>query len=56
VEAFLGGRIKFTDIPQVIEKTMAVHQPHALTTIEEVLFVDRWGREKTRELMGLRNL
>jgi 1-deoxy-D-xylulose-5-phosphate reductoisomerase len=53
VEAFLGGRIKFTDIPQAIEKTMAVHQPHALTTIEEVLFVDRWGREKTRELMGI---
>jgi 1-deoxy-D-xylulose-5-phosphate reductoisomerase len=53
VEAFLGGRIKFTDIPRTIEKTMAVHQPHALTTIEEVLFVDRWGREKTRELMGI---
>ena len=53
VEAFLGGRIKFTEIPQAIERTMAVHQPHTLSSIEEVLFVDRWGREKSRELMGI---
>lgn len=59
VEAFLAGRIKFTDIPVAIEKTMNAHQPHQLATIEEVLFVDRWGREKTREILnsecGIRN-
>jgi 1-deoxy-D-xylulose-5-phosphate reductoisomerase len=52
VEAFLDGRIKFTDIPVVIEKTMDAHTPHALTSIEEVLSVDRWGREKSREILG----
>jgi 1-deoxy-D-xylulose-5-phosphate reductoisomerase len=56
VEAFLGGMIKFTDIPVVIERTMDAHQPHALSTIEEVLFVDRWSREKTRELIGIQSL
>lgn len=52
VEAFLDGRIKFTDIPAVIEKAMDAHQAHPLTSIEEVLLVDRWGREKCRELLG----
>jgi 1-deoxy-D-xylulose-5-phosphate reductoisomerase len=52
VEAFLEGRIKFTDIPVIIEKTMDAHVPHALTSIEEVLSVDRWGREKSREFLG----
>lgn len=56
VEAFLGGMIKFTDIPLAIERTMDAHQPQALPTIEEVLLVDRWGREKTRELLGTKSL
>lgn len=54
VEAFLAGKIGFTAIPVAIERTMDVHQPHSLGTIEEVLSVDRWAREKTRELLGLR--
>jgi len=53
VEAFLDGRIKFTDIPAVIEKAMDAHQAHPLASIEEVLLVDRWGREKCRELLGI---
>jgi 1-deoxy-D-xylulose-5-phosphate reductoisomerase len=54
VEAFLDGRIKFTDIPVIIEKTMDAHAPHALNSIDEVLSIDRWGREKSRGV--LRNL
>ena len=53
VDAFLQGRIGFTDIARVIEQTMTVHQPHRLPSIDEVLHVDRWSREKTRELLGL---
>lgn len=49
VEFFLDGRIRFLDISAVIERTMQLHQPHSLGTIEEVLGVDRWAREKTRE-------
>ena len=51
VEAFLAGRIGFTEIARAIERTMELHQPHRLGSIEEVLYVDRWGREKTRELL-----
>lgn len=52
VEAFLEGRIKFTSIPVIIDKTMDAHEPHALASIEEVLSVDRWGRAKSREILG----
>jgi 1-deoxy-D-xylulose-5-phosphate reductoisomerase len=52
VEAFLEGRLKFTDIPVIIAKTMDAHAPHSLASIEEVLSVDRWGREKSREILG----
>ena len=51
VEAFLEGMIKFIDIPVVIEKTMNAHLSHGLASIEEVLLVDRWGREKAREFL-----
>jgi 1-deoxy-D-xylulose-5-phosphate reductoisomerase len=54
VEAFLNGLIGFLDIGRVIEQTMNVHQPHRLPSIDEVLHVDRWSREKTRELLGLK--
>jgi 1-deoxy-D-xylulose-5-phosphate reductoisomerase len=53
VEAFLRGCIPFTSIASTIERIMDCHQPHQLTTIEEVLFVDRWARTRTRELLDL---
>jgi 1-deoxy-D-xylulose-5-phosphate reductoisomerase len=52
VEAFLNGRIGFTEIPVIIEKTMNAHQPHTFASIEDVLLADRWGREKAREILG----
>jgi 1-deoxy-D-xylulose-5-phosphate reductoisomerase len=52
VEAFLSGKIKFTDIVALIEKTMSLHKPHCLDSLDEVLSVDIWSREKTRELLG----
>jgi 1-deoxy-D-xylulose-5-phosphate reductoisomerase len=55
VEAFLAGQIRFVDIPATIERTMAFHQPHSLGTIEEVLMVDLWARNKTRELLKIRD-
>lgn len=52
VEAFLSGKIKFTEIVDFIEKTMDSHTPHPLKSIEEVLLADKWSRDKTRELLG----
>jgi len=53
VEAFLKGKIGFTDIATSIARTMDSHEPRSLATIEEVLSSDRWAREKSRELIGL---
>ena len=56
VEAFLQGRIRFMQIAEVIEKTMDAHTATDLTSIDEVLAADRWGRaaavEICRELAG----
>jgi 1-deoxy-D-xylulose-5-phosphate reductoisomerase len=52
VEAFLSGKIKFTDIVTLIEKTMNLHKSHRLNSLDEVLSADLWSREKTRELLG----
>ena len=52
VEAFLRGAIGFTDIPRIIEQTMDSHPPRKLATIEEVLLVDRWARERAREMVA----
>ncbi|MBI4061865.1 MAG: 1-deoxy-D-xylulose-5-phosphate reductoisomerase, partial [Elusimicrobia bacterium] len=50
VSAFLAGRIKFTDIPRVIEKTMAAYAPSGgLPSFQEVVEVDAWARVKAEE-------
>jgi 1-deoxy-D-xylulose-5-phosphate reductoisomerase len=51
VQAFLEGRIGFTGIASLIERTMEYHLPQPLTRIEDVLHIDRWAREKSRELL-----
>jgi 1-deoxy-D-xylulose-5-phosphate reductoisomerase len=51
VEAFLSGRIKFLDIPVLIEKAMEAHHVHEADSIETVLEADRWARNKAMEVL-----
>ena len=51
VEAFLSGRIKFLDIPGLIEKAMEAHHVHEADSIETVLEADRWARNKAMEVL-----
>ena len=44
VEVFLDGKLGFTAIPRVIEKTMNVHDVERVSTIDTVRRVDRWAR------------
>ncbi|QSV44796.1 1-deoxy-D-xylulose-5-phosphate reductoisomerase [Geobacter benzoatilyticus] len=53
VEAFLKGKIGFTDIATSIARTMDNHEPRSIATVEDVLSFDLWARGKTRELLGL---
>src|SRR5690606_25492615 len=52
VEAFLGGRLPFPAIAQVIEQTMAAHDVDEADTLEEVRAVDRWARVRAAAFSG----
>jgi 1-deoxy-D-xylulose-5-phosphate reductoisomerase len=52
VEAFLGGRLRFTAIPMLIERTMNAHEPAPVTTLKAVRDVDAWARGYSHELAG----
>ena len=45
VELFLDGRIRFTDIAGLIERTLEQHQLIANPTLEEIEAADTWARE-----------
>jgi 1-deoxy-D-xylulose-5-phosphate reductoisomerase len=50
VEAFIARKIKFTDIPRVIERTMAAYTPTGdLPGFQEIVEVDAWARRKAEE-------
>ncbi len=50
VESFLEGKLGFTAIPQVIEKTMNAHEVERVSTLEVVRRVDGWARLRAREM------
>jgi 1-deoxy-D-xylulose-5-phosphate reductoisomerase len=50
VARFLEGKIGFTAISQVIERTMDAHPPAEVTTLEQVRAVDSWARECSLEV------
>ena len=51
VDAFLKKEIGFLDIPVIIEKVMAVHEPYSITNIASVMEADRWARQKARDFI-----
>jgi 1-deoxy-D-xylulose-5-phosphate reductoisomerase len=52
VAEFLKGRMKFTDIPKVIEKVVRLHKGCKSAGLEDILDADEWARGKTREILG----
>ena len=53
VAAFLGGRIKFTDIPVVIERALGEFTPVLDPTVEEIVDASRWGKERIARITGM---
>jgi 1-deoxy-D-xylulose-5-phosphate reductoisomerase len=49
VERFLEGRIGFTSIPLVIERTMEAHRAAPVATLAEVRAVNQWARDHASE-------
>ena len=52
VEAFLAGRLRFTDIARVIAETMDAHDAVHVATLETVREVDRWARACAASVAG----
>jgi 1-deoxy-D-xylulose-5-phosphate reductoisomerase len=50
VEAFLEGKLGFTSIPRVIERTMEAHEATEVETLSVVRRVDAWARQHAREV------
>jgi 1-deoxy-D-xylulose-5-phosphate reductoisomerase len=50
VAAFLEGKLGFTAIPTVIERTMNAHAVEGVSDLETVRRVDTWGRTYAREM------
>ena len=52
VDAFLEGKLGFTDIPRVIECTMNAHAPEHVSTLQVVRAIDEQARRDARELVS----
>ena len=50
VALFLDGKLAFTSIAGVIERTMDAHEPAQVHTLARVRSVDHWAREYAREI------
>jgi len=50
VELFLANRIRFLDIPALIQQVLDGHQPSGSLNIKEITATDAWAREVAREL------
>lgn len=51
VRAFLDGKLKFFNIPKVIEQVLHSHKPTDTLRLEHIFTIDLWAREKARELI-----
>jgi 1-deoxy-D-xylulose-5-phosphate reductoisomerase len=45
VEYFLHNKVRFLDIPRIVEDTMAKHSIVISPTLEDILDADKWARE-----------
>jgi len=50
VASFLEGRLGFTSIPTVIERTLNEHQGQTVLTLELIRQVDAWARARAATL------
>ncbi len=52
VSAFIAGKIKFTDIPRLIDRTMRLFKSrNSEPTLAEVVEIDQWARQKSEVIL-----
>lgn len=52
VEAFHGGRIRFTDIVDTVESVLSEHPGSSELTVESVLEAESWARTRTHDRLA----
>jgi 1-deoxy-D-xylulose-5-phosphate reductoisomerase len=52
VEEFVNKKIKFTDIPKIVEKTMLNHQVIKNPSLDEILQTEQWARSYSKRLIN----
>lgn len=52
VAAFLEGRLRFVDIPRVLEDVLATHEPQPVEQLEVVFAADRGARQKAKQCIA----
>ena len=52
VDAFLRGRLRFTDIPRVLERTLEAHERFPVATLAEVRRAEGWGQAEALHLVA----
>ncbi|MCU0240482.1 MAG: 1-deoxy-D-xylulose-5-phosphate reductoisomerase, partial [Pyrinomonadaceae bacterium] len=53
VQAFLDEKIRLSEIAQINQKIMQLHQTQQVTSLENVLEVDDWARNEAEKIVGL---
>lgn len=51
VQAFLDGKIRLSEIAQINESVMNLHETQAASSLEIILWADDWARESAREIL-----
>lgn len=54
VNYFLQGRIKFTDIYKLVYGVLEDHKSTVINSLDDVLFIDEWSRNKSLEMLKKR--
>ena len=54
VEAFIGGKIPFADIADIVTETVESHKTRKIGGLEEIFDIDREAKLKTRNLIDQR--
>ncbi|MGD0780248.1 MAG: 1-deoxy-D-xylulose-5-phosphate reductoisomerase [Dehalococcoidales bacterium] len=52
VDLFLQEKIRFTDIPIIVEKTLEKHSSVSHPTLDDIKAADKWARETALKIIG----
>jgi len=52
VNAFLQGKIGFTEIPELIERTMKNHEIFSIDSIDKAIEADQWARSRANTILN----